>query len=1726
MANITGTELDDTLTGTAGDDTISGLGGRDHLYGGAGNDTLLGGAGDDSLHGDAGADTMFGGAGNDDYYVDDVNDVCSETTVAGVDDGGTNDRVYSTVSYTLSPFIERLVLLESAAAISATGNAQANSIVGNSNANIINGGGGKDTLTGGAGADTFVLGPANAANTVTITDFAAEDRFGITASDYGLTQGNGLVDNGSGTLVLDPTWFATVTGTQGTVAGHGQFLYNATTLSVMWDPDGSGPSAGIAIAKLQAGAVVNAGNFAISGGTGNPVVGNISINDVNITEGNSGTSLATFTVTRSGGTAAFAVNYATADGTATAGSDYVGQPTGTLSFAAGDLTKTISVTINGDTTVEPDETFFVNLSGATNGGTITKSQGVGTIANDDAAAGVGNISVNDVSITEGNSGTKVATFTVTRSGGTAAFAVNYATADGTATAGSDYVAQPTSTLSFAAGDLTKTISVTINGDTTVEPDETFFVNLSGATNGGTITKSQGVGTITNDDAAAGVGNISVNDVSITEGNSGTKVATFTVTRSGGTAAFAVNYATADGTATAGSDYVAQPTNTLSFAAGDLTKTISVTINGDTTVEPDETFFVNLSGATNGGTITKSQGVGTITNDDTAGGANITGTELDDTLNGTAGDDTISGLGGRDHLNGGAGNDTLLGGAGDDSLHGDAGADTMFGGSGNDDYFVDNVNDIVSETTVAGVDDGGTNDRVYSTVSYTLSPFLERLVLLESAAAISATGNAQANSIVGNSNANIINGGGGKDTLTGGAGADTFVLGPANAANTVTITDFAAEDRFGITASDYGLTQGNGLVDNGSGTLVLDPTWFATVTGTQGTVAGHGQFLYNATTLSVMWDPDGSGPSAGIAIAKLQAGAVVNAGNFAISGGTGNPVVGNISINDVSITEGNSGTSIATFTVTRSGGTAAFAVNYATADGTATAGSDYVGQPTGTLSFAAGDLTKTISVTINGDTTVEPDETFFVNLSGATNGGTITKSQGVGTIANDDAAAGVGNISVNDVSITEGNSGTKVATFTVTRSGGTAAFAVNYATADGTATAGSDYVAQPTSTLSFAAGDLTKTISVTINGDTTVEPDETFFVNLSGATNGGTITKSQGVGTITNDDTGPVVGNISINDVTITEGNSGTKVATFTVSHTGSAAFSVNYATANSTATAGTTSPADYVATSGTLNFAAGTSTQTVSVTINGDTVYEPNETFFVNLSGATNGGTITKSAGLGTIANDDTAPAGPAVVAVHDMTAVASGIGSWDPSGLAYDPATKTLYLVDSEVDEVTPASPVNMWALNLDGTLKPNGSFSLYGYTSEPSGVAFDPSTGKMYITDDDVFTVSVANVANPSVKLAQFQTKPLGGDDPEDISVNPVNGHLYIANGSDIAHPMIIETDNSGTQVISTIPLPAVIKDPEAIVYDVAHDVFFVGIENGHDIWMVDHNGNILNDINIFADYRNPANNGSVNLKGLTLAPSSDPNDDPSVLNLYAADFGQSHVNDGRLFEISNPFFWNHPAPVIATNNLTTVQNPDGSMTLSGLQVTDADPLSSSQAFSIAATTGAGGSSITPPTSSGSLTSINNVLATGVTYHPGGTPPLTDKVTLTVTDNFGAADTENFVFARPSAGPNITLQGTSGKDVILATSSQDTLTGAAAQDQFVFTPTSGPSVQHTITDFQVGLDKIDVRQFSNISASALPSETQQGSDTLITLDGNDTLLLKNVAVASLHGSDFIVHA
>jgi hypothetical protein len=155
-----------------------------------------------------------------------------------------------------------------------------------------------------------------------------------------------------------------------------------------------------------------------------------------------------------------------------------------------------------------------------------------------------------------------------------------------------------------------------------------------------------------------------------------------------------------------------------------------------------------------------------------------------------------------------------------------------------------------------------------------------------------------------------------------------------------------------------------------------------------------------------------------------------------------------------------------------------------------------------------------------------------------------------------------------------------------------------------------------------------------------EGTETFFLNLSGATNA-TLADAQAMATILDND--PIPPSIRINDRTITEGANGTKTLTFTVSldQCSSQPVTVNYATADGTATAGSdyiaTAGSDYIATSGTLTFNPGQTTQTISVQIKGDGVVEANETFFLNLSNATNA-IIADAQGIATIQNDDAAP--------------------------------------------------------------------------------------------------------------------------------------------------------------------------------------------------------------------------------------------------------------------------------------------------------------------------------------------------------------------------------------------------------------------------------------------------------------------------------------------------------
>src|SRR5262249_27389221 len=212
----------------------------------------------------------------------------------------------------------------------------------------------------------------------------------------------------------------------------------------------------------------------------------------------------------------------------------------------------------------------------------------------------------------------------------------------------------------------------------------------------------------------------------------------------------------------------------------------------------------------------------------------------------------------------------------------------------------------------------------------------------------------------------------------------------------------------------------------------------------------------------------------------------------------------VSINDVTMKEGNSGLTAFAFTVSLSVAyDVPVTVGYATANGTATGGSDYQAA-SGTLTIPAGQTSGTITVLVNGDRLRESNKTFLVNLGNPNYGG-IADGQGQGTTVDDDPR-----ITINDVTTTEGNSGTMAFAFTVSLSVAyDVPVTVNYATANGTATAGSDYQAD-SGTLTIPAGQTSGTITVLVNGDRLAESNETFAINLSSPTNAASA-HGQGVG---------------------------------------------------------------------------------------------------------------------------------------------------------------------------------------------------------------------------------------------------------------------------------------------------------------------------------------------------------------------------------------------------------------------------------------------------------------------------------------------------------------------------------------------------------------------------------------------------------------------------------------
>ncbi|MCI0698403.1 DNRLRE domain-containing protein, partial [candidate division KSB1 bacterium] len=546
----------------------------------------------------------------------------------------------------------------------------------------------------------------------------------------------------------------------------------------------------------------------------------------------------------------------------------------------------------------------------------------------------------------------------------------------------------------------------------------------------------------------GTPTLAINDVAVTEGNSGTVNAVFAVTLSAASGqTVTVNYTTADGSATAGIDYVSA-SGLLSFQPGETSQPVIMVVNGDGIDEPNETFFVNLSNAVNA-TIGDNQGTGTISNDD--GAQPPVTVSFQDGVGGYTGT-----------------RDTKLVSGSPTTNYGTASGLEMDGSPDLSSLVSWDLTSIPSGSIIQSVD---VTVDVTNTSTQNYEFYEMKRPWIESAATWNEYASGLSWEVMG---------------ADGSGDRGTTVVGA-------------------LTATSRGLQT---ISLNASGVAVVQ-SWVDNPS------SNHGFIILNYISATD-----------GLKFSSRENGTASNCPKLTVTyGGSGSPPLPSLAINDVALTEGNSGTVNAVFAVTLSAASSqTVTVNYATANGSATAGSDYV-TVSGQVTFQPGETSQSVTVVVNGDVLDEPNETFVVNLSNAVNA-TIGDNQGTGTINDDDGAP---SLAINDVAVTEGNSGTVNAVFAVTLSGTSSqTVTVNYATADGTATtAGNDYVAA-SGQVSFSPGQTSQPVTVVVNGDLLEEPNATFLVNLSNAVNA-TIGDNQGIGTITNDDGGQQLETVSFQD---------------------------------------------------------------------------------------------------------------------------------------------------------------------------------------------------------------------------------------------------------------------------------------------------------------------------------------------------------------------------------------------------------------------------------------------------------------------------------------------------------------------------------------------------------------------------------------------------------------------
>ena len=864
---------------------------------------------------------------------------------------------------------------------------------------------------------------------------------------------------------------------------------------------------------------------------------------------NAGT--ATITVTKTGSTAISAsVNYATSGGDATSASY---DPTsGTLTFAAGETSKTFTVPLHDDGLYDTQRYFNVVLSSPVNA-TLGTPSSVPVYINNVDPAPVVQLSASSYDVNE-NAGT--VTITATRTNDAAgAVTVDYATSDGTAISGTNYQSA-SGTLTFNPGVMSQTITVTILDDNLYDPNTQFSLALSNPTGDATIgTQDTATVTVNNVDPAPVIqfdpATYSVNE------NGGT--VTITATRTNDAVdPVTVDYATSDGTAIAGTNYQST-SGTLTFNKGELSKTFDVSVTDDGLYGPNTQFTATLSNPTGGATIgTADTATVTVNNvdpapviqfdpatynvDENAGSVTITATRTNDAVDPVTVDYTTNDGTAKDGTNYVATSGTLTFNQGELSKTFDVSV-TDDGLYGPDTQFTATLSNPTGDATI------GTAD----TATVTVNNVDPAPVIQVDPATYDVNEN---------------------------AGTVTITVTRANDAVDPVTVDYTTNDGTAKAGTNYVGTSGTLTFNKGEFSKTFDVS--VTDDGLYGPDTQFTATISNPTGDAMIGTQD----TATVTVNNVDPAPVIQF----------DPATYNVDENAGSATITANRTNDAVDPVT---------VDYMTNDGTAISGTNYQGT-SGTLTFNPGVMSQTITVMILDDNLYGPNTQFTATLSNPTGGATIgTQDTATVTVNNVDAAPVIqfdpATYSVNEnggsVTITANRTNDAVGMVTV-----------DYATSDGTAIAGTNYVGT-SGTLTFNKGEFTKTFDVTVIDDNTYGPDTQFTATLSNPTGDATIgTTDTATVTVNNVDSMPA---ITVDAPTSIDENSH---ATITFHKTGNTKIDATFdVTVTDTAGSGLAS-----VTPASVSFGPADYTKTIDLYVASDGVYGATRSITLSFNNANN----------------------------------------------------------------------------------------------------------------------------------------------------------------------------------------------------------------------------------------------------------------------------------------------------------------------------------------------------------------------------------------------------------------------------------------------------------------------------------------------------------------------------